>query len=349
MAAAGYLSIVTSKRKNIQDVFIPSVSVVIPFRNEIENLPLLIKHLSSQEYSGSVEFIFADDHSEDGSADFIQSSIFTGAICLLSVPGIVGKKATITRAIQFATGEIILTTDADCCPGPHWVSSMAKPFSMFDTKMVLGPVALSGKNYFGRLQSAEFLSLMAVTRISSDFHQPLMANGANLAYRKSVFDFVGGYTGNDKISSGDDEFLMRKIHKYFPRGIIFQNDISALVSSRTAESLTEFFRQRIRWAGKWRHNENLLARFLAVAVFGLQVLTIILLVNLIASPSIWHLVLLFRFIPEYILLKTFAKSVSVVLPLKDYLTIALLYPFYVIITALMSIFYSPEWKGRVIK
>ncbi len=37
-----------------------------------------------------------------------------------------------------------------------------------------------------------------------------MCNGANLAFRKDVFNEVSGYKGNIQIASGDDEFLMRK-------------------------------------------------------------------------------------------------------------------------------------------
>ena len=47
-----------------------SLSVLIPYRNEQENIPLLLKSLSGLQYSAEkVEFIFINDHSLDNSAD----------------------------------------------------------------------------------------------------------------------------------------------------------------------------------------------------------------------------------------------------------------------------------------
>ena len=47
-----------------------SLSVLIPYRNEQENIPLLLKSLSDLDYSTDrVEFVFINDHSVDNSAD----------------------------------------------------------------------------------------------------------------------------------------------------------------------------------------------------------------------------------------------------------------------------------------
>mgnify|MGYP000462825550 CR=1 FL=1 len=44
---------------------IPPVSVIIAIRNGEDTLPHLLADLSSQDYSGDMEFILVDDESED--------------------------------------------------------------------------------------------------------------------------------------------------------------------------------------------------------------------------------------------------------------------------------------------
>ncbi|MEM5838713.1 glycosyltransferase, partial [Pediococcus acidilactici] len=51
----------------------PSVSVVIPARNEASLLPVTLRSLLMQDYPGSISVILVDDHSTDGTANVAQS------------------------------------------------------------------------------------------------------------------------------------------------------------------------------------------------------------------------------------------------------------------------------------
>ena len=54
-----------------------SLSVLIPYRNEQENIPILLKSLSDLQYSiEAVEFIFINDHSIDNSFDTVVLELF---------------------------------------------------------------------------------------------------------------------------------------------------------------------------------------------------------------------------------------------------------------------------------
>ena len=77
-----------------------------------------------------------------------------------------------------------------------------------------------------------------------------MCNGANLAYEKKVFFEVGGFKGIDNIASGDDMLLMHKIFERHPQHVLFLKSREAIVKTRPAETLKDFFNQRIRWASK---------------------------------------------------------------------------------------------------
>jgi hypothetical protein len=48
-----------------------------------------------------------------------------------------------------------------------------------------------------------------------------LCNGANLAYKKTVFTELNGFQGNENIASGDDIFLFEKFYKNIPIVFIF--------------------------------------------------------------------------------------------------------------------------------
>ena len=59
-----------NNKKIISSFTSNSLSVLMPDRNEQENIPLLLKSLSDLQYSTeAVEFIFINDHSLDNSVD----------------------------------------------------------------------------------------------------------------------------------------------------------------------------------------------------------------------------------------------------------------------------------------
>ncbi|MDP8233113.1 MAG: glycosyltransferase, partial [Candidatus Zophobacter franzmannii] len=101
-----------------------TVSVCIAARNESENLRKLLTALVNQTYSNKLfEVLIADDDSTDNSRDIIRSFADKYPfIKLLEVKDrlevISPKKNALTRAIAQTTGEIILTTDADCVVPP---------------------------------------------------------------------------------------------------------------------------------------------------------------------------------------------------------------------------------------
>ncbi|MFO0004606.1 MAG: glycosyl transferase family 2, partial [bacterium] len=77
-----------------------------------------------------------------------------------------------------------------------------------------------------------------------------MANGANLAYPKTVFTEVNGYAGADQIASGDDFFLLHKISDSYPDRIAYLKSKQAIVRTAAQENWSNFLQQRIRWASK---------------------------------------------------------------------------------------------------
>jgi len=97
---------------------LPSVSIVIPARNEERSLPALLASLARLEYGGEVEIVVVDDGSTDRTAAITEQH---GAR-LLHVdgpePGWTGKTFACWTGAQAATGEWLLFTDADTVHEP---------------------------------------------------------------------------------------------------------------------------------------------------------------------------------------------------------------------------------------
>ncbi len=98
------------------DTPLPSLSVLIPARNEERNLERLIPSLLAQDYPDA-QFVLYDDGSTDGTSDVIAR--FSGDERLLHLtgdgpaPGWVGKVHALYQATHHATGERYLFLDAD--------------------------------------------------------------------------------------------------------------------------------------------------------------------------------------------------------------------------------------------
>jgi hypothetical protein len=113
-----------------------------------------------------------------------------------------------------------------------------------------------------------------------------MCNGANLGYRRATFHEVGGYTDNQGLASGDDEFLLHKIHARHPAGAHFLAQAAAVVDTPAPATLRALLRQRVRWASKWPHYRPAAPRQLALLVLGTNVSLALGLALLLAWPAL---------------------------------------------------------------
>ena len=102
-----------------------SFSVVIPFRNEAENLPNLLESIAALKYPKElVEFILVDDDSSDNSVSIIDDFLnnrMTIRVINNKRTSNSPKKDAITTAISIAKNNWIVTTDADCIVPENWL------------------------------------------------------------------------------------------------------------------------------------------------------------------------------------------------------------------------------------
>ncbi|GAB2538165.1 glycosyltransferase [Rufibacter soli] len=250
-------------------------SVIIPVRNEATNITALLQDLERQQYpKNAFEVLVIDDHSEDATPILVrqfqaQSSLSLTLLSLASFPGKKQKKGAVEVGIQAAQGEWIACTDGDCRVSPNWLLTLNQVRQEQESKFISGPVQYAPtQSIWQQVQALEFSALIGVGAASISLQKPTMCNGANLAYEKAAFYAVNGFAGNEQIPSGDDEFLLHKIHQRFPGKVAFAKAREAVVLTPPAATVTQFFHQRIRWASKWKHYETLSSRLLALLVLA---------------------------------------------------------------------------------
>jgi hypothetical protein len=121
------------------------------------------------------------------------------------------------------------------------------------------------------LQGLELAGLVASGAAGILLGAPTMCNGANLSYRRASFAAVNGFSGNTHVASGDDEFLLHKLHAAYPAGIRFLKHEQAIVRTTAQPTVRQLMRQRVRWASKWQHYRTAAPRRLAVLVLAANV------------------------------------------------------------------------------
>ena len=341
---------VKEQNTSIAQSFRLNVTLLIPFRNEKENIPSLILNLKKLRYP-QLEILLVDDHSEDGSLQLLKEGLGElWYVKILESPAF-GKKKAVEYGVKMASGEIILCSDADCFFPELWIERMVSPFQDTKIHLVAAAVMVEDKGRFLDIfQSLDWAGILLITSYSFSKNKPLMCSGANLAYRKEAFEKVCGYEGNHEFASGDDEFLLKKIHKFYGQGATgYLSSSESLVKTNPELTWRDLINQRIRWAGKWKAHFSLSHAISALGAFIVQLIWI-------GSFSLIFLggkgILTFGVVW---LLKGVAEKISLggileVLGCKQnnisILKTSLVHPFYVLWVGIRTLDGKFTWKGR---
>lgn len=336
-----------------------TVSVVVAVRNESQNILKCLDALLHQSYDPSLtEFLISDDFSDDNTGDLIISEmpafLSKGFALTLIEPvagDLPGKKEALARAIMRAKGKLILTTDADCLPGPEWIRSFASVQLAEDADMVTGFVKVSNQDkLFDKIQALEFLSLSGIGAMSVISNKPLMCNGANLAFTKEAFMNAGGYQYGNQIPTGDDTYLMLKIASQNDRKIVFNYFPQSVISTTPQPDFKTLIDQRIRWASKVKHyHENYIKRF-GLLIFGVNLILLVLLVMTSLQIMPWQFLLaawLLKAAGDFLVLIHTSAFAAQRRLLLLFLPVQVIYPFYSLVAAFFSLQRTNyQWKGR---
>jgi cellulose synthase/poly-beta-1,6-N-acetylglucosamine synthase-like glycosyltransferase len=330
-------------------------SIVIPFRNESENLPKLLKSLNQLEYPKDLfEVILVDDDSEDDSfaqiMRFFASHRFDFKVISNKRTTNSPKKDAITTAVNVAKYEWIITTDADCIFPKKWLKTFDTFIKSNNPKMIVAPVTYTTNNSFlEQFQLLDFLSLQGATIAGFGINKPFLCNGANLAYKKEVFVQLNGFEGNTSIASGDDIFLLEKAITTFSKQVHYLKSEAGIVTTKPQSSVAELIQQRVRWASKTTAYNNRFGKLVGIMVLLMNAIIIIAFVLSAIGVFNWfYFAFLFssKFIIDFVLIYKTAYFFKQTKSLTLYPLCTLVYPLFSVFVAVYSQFFSYKWKQR---
>jgi glycosyltransferase involved in cell wall biosynthesis len=325
-----------------------SFTIVVPFRNEKEQLPILLKSLEQLNYPRELfEVLLVDDDSEDG---FILPKVdFTVKVLTSHRQSNAPKKDAIQTAVEYASHPWIVTTDADCEVPCTWLSTLNAFIKNHPKVAMVCSTVVYGEShgFLQHFQQLDLLSLQGATMGSFGIGLPFMCNGAHFAYTKSFYKELNGYEGNDSISSGDDVFLLQKAVVRFPEKVAYLKLNTQVVTTRYAATWKELIHQRVRWAAKSTAYKSWFGKAIALIVFMANG-------SVIIAFLLW--IMQSIALDTFLLLLGMKVSVDIILLLqmtlwlkkipKAILVSSLFYPFFSFSVALYSLWGTYTWKGR---
>ncbi|MBL7825972.1 MAG: glycosyltransferase [Saprospiraceae bacterium] len=370
-----YLSLISAyffAWKKISTMAIPDawspcdqITVLIPARNEAANIDACLDAIFSGNYPIRLfEVLVIDDFSTDTTelvvSAFAQKyQLPIERLRVISLHKELGpdfeylpnKKRGIEIAVHQAQGAIIATTDADSVPPENWLKNIAYKFeSEPSLQIVTGPVrCLSEGNLLSDFQSFDLLGTIGITAggIALGWHQ--MGNGANLAYRKSAFEQVAGYSNNRQVASGDDMFLLSSIARRWPHGVGYIKT-QEVVWTQAQSSWQSLLAQRLRWGGKnaampeWKIRLILLVVFVFCWSIWLNAAAALLLSG---HAGLVVFQFLTKAMADFVLIRSVGFYFRQTVPISRFLGAFWVHTAYIPLLGLFSLVnLKPAWKGR---
>lgn len=172
----------------------PLISIIIPVKDAQNSIEKCISSILSIDY-GNYEVIVIDDGSKDKTPEFLKK--YSQRIKIITNPSFLGPSKARNIAFQYAKGEYLAFTDADCTVDKDWLKELLRGF--IDREVVgVGGSQLSpsddtefGKDIQSFLETVGFISgyIKKGLRIKPTNHNP----SCNVMYRKWIFSKVNGF------------------------------------------------------------------------------------------------------------------------------------------------------------
>ncbi|MEM2237663.1 MAG: glycosyltransferase family 2 protein [Candidatus Caldarchaeum sp.] len=230
--------------------YLMPVTVIIPAYNEERWIAHCIEAVLEADYP-SKEIIVVDDGSTDRTFEIATKYREKGVVVLRKPNG--GKASALNYGLLFASGEIIVTIDADTIINRETLKQIVKPFKDPRVVGVAGNVRVVNRvNWLTKNQALEYVTqLNIMRRATSYFGVVQVMPGPLAAFRRGTASTVGKY---DKTTVTEDFDLTVKLLK---TGGVIQAPSKVYAYTEAPSSLSGFYRQRLRW---YRGNTQVLLR-----------------------------------------------------------------------------------------
>lgn len=348
---------------------LPSLTVVIPARNEEANIAACLHTVLACTYNGQRTIVVVDDFSTDATPHIVRGFAGVELVMLQQhvTPGTTAyKKKAIETAINLFPADVIVCTDADCTVPPQWLDNIGKAWQQTQFHFLAMPVSIKrspGFHFLEIFQSLDLMTYQGLSAAAIAAHKPLLCNGANLAYSREAFVAVDGFAGIDDIASGDDVLLMHKMQARFPGKVFFLKNDNVIVQTLAMPTVSTLLAQRIRWGGKAKHYQNKTVTVTAALVWLFNLLLLVLPLLLLVWPmpylrvgrasfsgwEVWLGMVALKVVVELIYMVPVARFFGKQSELKWFLLAQPLHIFYTACAGLLGLVGGTHWKGRRIR
>lgn len=243
--------------------FLQDITVLIPFRNEGEQLEALLNSLLVQAQN-PYQIILIDDHSEDHSLDVIARFQTMLPLKVVQLPShLQGKKQALRYPFPEIKTRYILTLDADVTLHKDYFVQLENTVA---APLTILPVRMLGYGFPASFYELDYYYLFNLQRSFGVTGRFVVASGANLLLDLSILRQIDSIGKHAHIPSGDDQYVLEDfarngyhIHDSYERKLC--------VDTPTPNTFKQFLEQRRRWLKKTSSLRNPLA--IALGLMGI--------------------------------------------------------------------------------
>jgi cellulose synthase/poly-beta-1,6-N-acetylglucosamine synthase-like glycosyltransferase len=243
ISAINFFTIRVPRDKNAID---SSVTVLVPMRNEADNVHECLTALAAQRGVSNLKVIIINDASTDQTLHFLHSAIAGDSrFSVIDSPtlrqGWLGKVSALQHGYEATHSEFIITLDADVRLQPHAIACAVNQLDDLSLDF-LSPYPRQIALTFGEklIQPILHWSWMStvILRLSEKFprRSTAVANGQFFVVRKPALDAIGGFT-SVKNQILDDIELARSLIAAGCKGVVTEG--SEIASTRMYASFNE--------------------------------------------------------------------------------------------------------------
>jgi len=327
------------------------VSIIICARNEATNITSCLKSLLAQHYDlTKIQLLLINDASADNTLQLAQEILSNSGIDyrIISNTEQLGKKQSISLAMQHTKHELIITRDADTVAhSPLWMRTFVEYYTATNAGFIIGPIALADSfSLLWALQAIENNVLAVLNCGSAYYKKPFLCSGANLAFTKTTFQKTNGYAAHMNVASGDDVLFLEDVKKLGQVNISYLKSVDAVVHTYAAKNVSELLSQKTRWASKFKINPNRFNFYLSVLIFLVNLSFVFCVLQLLSgSGREYFLFVILKLCIDILLLFLASGFIKNKFLPWFILPVAFLYPLYVCLVSIATLFIKPKWKN----